>query len=76
MQQELEEKDEEQSIALKNMLFGQAVMNGDRELFFKFYPQDFGMSEEDEKDLDWQIPENVGDAEAMLSELRELVPLG
>lgn len=56
----------------KNLLFAQAFLNqgGDRELYSKLYPEDFGLTAEEEQDLNFMIPSTPSELEALMTEMR------
>lgn len=68
---ENEEKQERDEAEFKNRLFAHGVMSGRPDLYWELYPQEHGLSEEAESELEWQRPETLMDAEQMLAELRE-----
>lgn len=68
MRKEIEQDDAEAAAAFKNMLFAHALVNQNPEFFFKMYPQDFGMSEDEEAELEWQIPRTEAELHKMMAE--------
>lgn len=75
MAAEQHEKDLEAEDAFKSLMFGQAFMQGNRELFQLLYPADMGLTPEQEAEIEWEIPETQEDMEAMLAELFEVMPV-
>lgn len=71
MRKEMEEKDERAAAQFKDNLFAHALINQNPELFFKLYPQDFGMDPKDEAELGFEIPETAADLARIMAELRE-----
>jgi hypothetical protein len=68
MRKEIEVDDAEAAAEFKNMLFAHALVNQNPDFFFKLYPQDFGMSEEDESQLEWQVPRTEAELQKMMAE--------
>lgn len=70
MRSEQEQAAEDAELLDKNNLFAHAVINGNPELYFKLFPQEFGISPEEEQGLDWEIPQTPGDVDEMIAELQ------
>lgn len=67
---------ESEATEFKNMMFGHAFLSANPDLYKKIYPEDFGMSIEDELDqIEWAIPASEAEAlamfDAVVSELHE-----
>jgi hypothetical protein len=71
MQKEMEDRDEEQSEAFKGTLFAHAFVSQNPELFQKLYPEVFGMSIEDELQLEFEHPQSPGELASLMNELRQ-----
>jgi hypothetical protein len=71
MYKEVEETDKRSAAAFKDNLFAHALVNQNPEMFFKLYPADFGMSDEDEAKLEFEVPESPADFARLMDELRE-----
>lgn len=72
MGEEIEAKDEAEATHFKNLLFAHAFANDNTKLFSTLYPDEFGLSEEDEERMEWDRPESQDDIEDMLADLREV----
>jgi len=68
MRKEIEQDDAEAAAEFKNMLFAHALVNQNPDFFFKMYPQDFGMSEDDEAELEWQVPRSEAELQRMIAD--------
>jgi hypothetical protein len=71
MQKEMEEHDEEQAEAFKGLLFAHSMVNQNPELFQKLYPDVFGLSEADERELDFERPNSPYELQQLMNELSE-----
>lgn len=67
MKKEMEEKDEDQAEAFKNLVFAQAFASENPELYAKLYPEDF----EEHASLEWERPETPDDVVQLMQDLRE-----
>lgn len=71
MQKEMEERDEDQAEAFKGQLFAHSMVNQNPELFQKLYPDVFGISEEQERELEFERPQNAYELQELMNELRD-----
>jgi hypothetical protein len=76
MRKEMDDQDELRHLDLKNLLFATGPNTSDPQMFYRLYPEDFGLTEEDEDMIEWETPQTVGEAERMLDELRALGTVG
>jgi len=65
------ERDKEQA-RFKTDMFNHAWASQNRELYSKVWPEDFGMTPEEEQNLEFIIPESEEEALAMFAELDEI----
>ena len=61
-------KRESTKAEFKNTLFAHGLVNQNPRLFFKLYPEDYGMDEEEEQELDFAIPTSESDLSRMIAE--------
>lgn len=72
MKTEVDEDNEAQAIAFKNMLFAHTwAQEIGSSLYQHLYPEDMGMTEEEERELDWIVPTNQDEATIMLQEFAQ-----
>lgn len=70
MREEIGEAEERQALEFKNLIFAHDVVKQNPGIFHELYPQDAGLSPEDEEELEYVVPETMGEAERMLADLR------
>lgn len=69
MRTEIDEENEVQSVAFKNLMFAHTwAQKLGPPLYQRLYPEDVGMSKEQEDELDWIIPSTQEEGTIMLQE--------
>lgn len=68
MLEEAKSKQDSDSAEFKNTMFAHAFVNQNPDLYKKIYPDDFGMSfEEEMEEIEWMIPESEEEAMALFN---------
>lgn len=70
MEEEFEGEQKKREASYKDSLFAHAFINQNPKLYRALYPEDFGLDEEAEKGIEWEVPKTPAEIEAMLDELR------
>jgi tellurite resistance protein len=71
MQEEMEAESENRERIFKNEMFGHAFLTQNPELFQKIFPTEIdGLTEEEEEQIEWLVPESPMEAMQMLEEIK------
>lgn len=69
MRDEIEEKSGAESEAFKNLVFAHDVIPRNPGIYRTLYPEDVGLSEEEEAELEVVVPQTEGDVMQMIADL-------